>query len=437
MIVASIDPGTGQVALFQVPARHGGRPGARATPAAPGSSVYRDKINSWFTQNRNRTDLWPGKTAQARGFASLKAILGELYGLDIRYYVMVNFDGLHEASSTRSAGSRSTCRSPSPRAPTRTTVATTSGSTFRRGPQHMTGAQALIYARSRHGSNDFDRGLRQQRVLVSLRDQMSAQAIIANLPALVDALKGSVKTDIKTSDLPKLLALAESVDTKNIRSFNFAPPYFATDMWGPSRGTNSDLVINVAARPQAAPRAAFGVLACGNPWNLAAVRALDQALAEAGGADWLLAGSVLRAFDAEHALRSRPQRLEQVPEVADFYDAVGCVLVPNTGGTGLKIKTVEALMSGRPVLGTAHAFAGLPADAPGACRARHAGAGRAGAPPCRGCALPRGGCAGDAPAGAGRRRRGRGAAGRAGGGDPGARLHRATDPRVTAARCWR
>ena len=40
------------------------------------------------------------------------------------------------------------------------------------GMQHMTGAEALIYARSRHGSNDFDRAQRQQRVLLSLREQV-------------------------------------------------------------------------------------------------------------------------------------------------------------------------------------------------------------------------------------------------------------------------
>ena len=41
------------------------------------------------------------------------------------------------------------------------------------------------------------------------------------------------------------------------------------------------------------------------------------------------------------------------------------MIVPNTGGTGLKIKTVEALMSGRPVIGTVHAFAGLRPMHPG------------------------------------------------------------------------
>ena len=106
------------------------------------------------------------------------------------------------------------------------------------GPQHMTGAEALRYARSRHraAGGDFDRGRRQQRVLLSLREQMSVQAIIANLPELVGALKDSVKTDIKTKDLPKLLALAEGVDTKNIRSFVFAPSYYAQEFLASARG---------------------------------------------------------------------------------------------------------------------------------------------------------------------------------------------------------
>ena len=99
MIVVSIDPKTGQVAMFQVPRDTVGVP-VPANARGLWGSVYGGKINSWFGQNRNRTDLWPGKTANARGFAALKAILGELYGLDIRYYVMVNFDGFTNVVKT-------------------------------------------------------------------------------------------------------------------------------------------------------------------------------------------------------------------------------------------------------------------------------------------------------------------------------------------------
>ena len=57
--------------------------------------------------------------------------------------------------------------------------------------------------------------------------------------------------------------------------------------------------------------------------------------------------------------------LGPVPDAEDFYRAVECVLNPMAGGTGLKIKTVEALAAGLPVLGTRDAFAGLPANHPG------------------------------------------------------------------------
>jgi hypothetical protein len=104
------------------------------------------------------------------------------------------------------------------------------------GPQHMTGNEALRYARSRHRSTDFDRGRRQQRVLVSLKEQMSVQAVLANLDRLLDDVASNVKTDIPTGELPKLLALADGVDTRNIRSYVFSPQFYATEYLSSPRG---------------------------------------------------------------------------------------------------------------------------------------------------------------------------------------------------------
>jgi len=96
------------------------------------------------------------------------------------------------------------------------------------GIQHMTGAQALVYARSRHGSDDFDRGARQQRVISSMREQADVATIIPRIPQLIAALKATVQTDIPQSELAKLAGLASTVDTKDIRSYVFSYPRYGT-----------------------------------------------------------------------------------------------------------------------------------------------------------------------------------------------------------------
>ena len=255
MIVVSIDPKTKQVAMFQLPRDSVGVP-VPANARSLWGKTYAGKINSWWTQNRNRTNLWPGATATTRGFNALKAILGELYGIDIPYYVMVNFAGFTQVVDTLGGVQINV------QIPVADDYYPGDSGTQRvyipAGPQHMTGSEALIYARSRHGSDDFDRGRRQQRVLISIRDQVNPQAIMANLPELLNTLQRSVKTDMPVSMIGPLLSLSQQIDTKNLRSFVFAPPYYATDMWGPSHGTNSDVVIN-ATRIRRAVTDAFTV----------------------------------------------------------------------------------------------------------------------------------------------------------------------------------
>ncbi|MGZ8438802.1 MAG: LCP family protein, partial [Candidatus Limnocylindrales bacterium] len=239
LIVVSIDPGTKQVAMFSLP---------RDTvdiPVPPGPAgqafgpVYTKKINAWFTSVRNRADLFPG-TDVTRGYNGLKAIIGNLYGLDIKYFVEVNFEGF-KAVVDALGGVTINVQIPV----VDDTYPSDNGSLERvyipSGIQHMDGAQALRYARSRHGkngigSNDFDRGARQQRVLLSLREQADPQTLIPRLPDLITALKKAVRTDVPVDQLAELLGLASQVDTKNIRSYVFAPPLYGTEVPNSPRG---------------------------------------------------------------------------------------------------------------------------------------------------------------------------------------------------------
>jgi len=275
LIVVSIDPLTKQVAMFSLP---------RDTvdvPVPPGpaqqafGSVYTKKINAWFTAIRNREDLFPG-TDRTRGYNGLKAIMGNLYGLDIKYFVEVNFEGFVKVVDALGGVTINV------QIPVVDDRYPGEGGRLERiyipsGIQHMDGAQALRYARSRHTSTDFDRAQRQQRVLLSLREQADPAELIPHLPELVNALKQAVRTDIPIDQLDELLGLASEIDTRSIHSYVFAPPLYQEEFQSSPRGY---IIVPFVDKIRAAVRTAFTT----DP----AAEALRQKLAEEAAAVWVL-----------------------------------------------------------------------------------------------------------------------------------------------------
>jgi LCP family protein required for cell wall assembly len=234
LITVSIDPVSKQVAMFSLPRDTVDVP----VPPGPAQRVwgrsYGNKINSFFTQNRRRSDLWPGND-RTRGYNALKAVVGELYDLDVRYFVEVNFNGFKKVVDAL-GGVTINVQVPVSDDAFPGTTGRPQRVYIPSGLQHMDGDQALRYARSRHTSTDFDRAARQQRVLLSLREQADPQTLIPRLPELVTALKSAVRTDIPIGQLDELLGLASQVDTANIRSYVFSPPLYSRDTCQDARG---------------------------------------------------------------------------------------------------------------------------------------------------------------------------------------------------------
>jgi LCP family protein required for cell wall assembly len=75
------------------------------------------------------------------------------------------------------------------------------------GPQHLDGATALEYVRSRHSdlAGDFGRSQRQQSVLAALRKKLDNPAILGQLNDIANALEGSVLTSLT---IPQIVWLA-------------------------------------------------------------------------------------------------------------------------------------------------------------------------------------------------------------------------------------
>jgi LCP family protein required for cell wall assembly len=94
------------------------------------------------------------------------------------------------------------------------------------GPQVMNGTVALEYARLRHVvgyDSDYYRMTRQQLVLRAIRDQVDPCALLPQVPAILNALGGSVWTNLPESDAPTIAAMAAKVGTSNTADFSLDP----------------------------------------------------------------------------------------------------------------------------------------------------------------------------------------------------------------------
>ncbi len=229
MIVASIDPTSGQVSMFSVPRDFEQIPLPPTWPAAAYfGGIYPNKVNSIWTYAEGAPNLFPGTDA-TRGVNALKGTLGYMLGIQIPYYVEVNFSGFRQVVDTL-GGVTIDVQIPV----TDYDYPTDNGRGAIKlyippGIQHMSGEEALAYARSRHATSDFDRSLRQQRVITSVRQQTDVLSFLDpnKLDALGQALRNAIHTDFPRDQLPQLVSLIEKADTTNLHSLVFTPPQYA------------------------------------------------------------------------------------------------------------------------------------------------------------------------------------------------------------------
>ena len=86
------------------------------------------------------------------------------------------------------------------------------------GAQHLDGMHAMQYVRSRHDdiNGDFGRSARQQQVLLALKAKASTLNA-ADLPDIVNAMKGEFTTSMHLDRVRSLLSLADAFDPANVQ----------------------------------------------------------------------------------------------------------------------------------------------------------------------------------------------------------------------------
>lgn len=85
------------------------------------------------------------------------------------------------------------------------------------GPNHLNGQDALYFVRSRYSTNDFDRSLRQQQIILGIKAKALSAGVLSNplkLGGILKSVNKNIVTDLNIFDTGKLIKLADSFDAK-------------------------------------------------------------------------------------------------------------------------------------------------------------------------------------------------------------------------------
>ncbi len=197
IIIMSIDPHTNTTTMIPIPRDFW----IQGLPEIP----HNAKINEAFADGYVR-----GGVAEAGRAATV--VLAKVTGLKLEHWMAIDFTGFRTMVDTvggvaidNPVAFGYTWSEPNFKA------GTWDGGYFNAGPLFLDGTRALDYARTRYTSvpaesSDFARSVRQQRVLAALRTKLGSGGLGSLGPglAMMDALKGQMKTDLSAIDLALL-----------------------------------------------------------------------------------------------------------------------------------------------------------------------------------------------------------------------------------------
>ena len=209
IIVATIDPETGRVAMVSLP---------RDTVDVPISArrVYRSRINTLYQS------FVDASGDPRKALRKTRKALAHAFDTEIDYYALVDFGGLVRLIDSL-GGVEVTLEE---RLVDPTMHLSKKGLRLKAGKNRLDGKKALAFARTRHTDDDYNRSRRQHQLLAA-----TAQRVLdlgpAALPALVRLADRKVITDLPLAAAPALLELAGRARLERPKSMVLAPRRFA------------------------------------------------------------------------------------------------------------------------------------------------------------------------------------------------------------------
>jgi LCP family protein required for cell wall assembly len=223
-IVVSIDPITGNTAMFSVPRDLSNVP----LPAGMGiwdCDCFPDLITHLYDAGLNNPEAFPGPDEPS--INAIKGAVGELFGIPIHYYALVTLEGFVDVVDALGGVTIEI-----PRTIFDETYPHEDGTIesieIKAGTRHLNGHEALAYARIRRHSDDFNRMNRQRCVLEAVIEQSSPTEMLFRFAALADAMKRSLVTDIPQERLGDFIDLLPVISTDRISTLRITRTEYRT-----------------------------------------------------------------------------------------------------------------------------------------------------------------------------------------------------------------
>jgi LCP family protein required for cell wall assembly len=97
--------------------------------------------------------------------------------------------------------------------------------TIRKGKQTLNGTQVLDYCRMRHGSSDFARIDRQQKMLFEVIRQMKSKDLLKNLPGIFQAVEENMSTNLDLAQITSMALYAKDLDLEAMKRYTLPCMY--------------------------------------------------------------------------------------------------------------------------------------------------------------------------------------------------------------------
>jgi LCP family protein required for cell wall assembly len=223
MIVVSIDPVGGDIAMFSLPRNF------VRVPLPPGHGIwdcncFPKLLNDLYIEGAQRPEAFPGPGAPEVN--AIKGGIGELLGIPIHYYMLVTLDsfvGIVDALGGVEIDVQ--FRIVDEIYPHEDGV-TVESVVIEPGRQKLDGHFALAYARIRRHADDYARMNRQRCVLEALVKQSNPAEMVRAYPRIAAVLEDTLLTDIPISRLDDFIDLLPKIDTERITTIRFIPPTY-------------------------------------------------------------------------------------------------------------------------------------------------------------------------------------------------------------------